>query len=396
MRLGFAAAAIATLVALTSCGTGSVKSAPDSSGPAVPVTTALVVQKSIPVDLQAVGNVAAYSTITVKARIGGELTKVFFQEGDSVKQGDPLFLIDPRPYEEAVRQAQANLDRDISRLNEAEANLKRDRAQEKYAREQASRYLKLHSEGVISKEQTDQTQTDADVRAEAVRADEAAIKTAKASIQADQAALEDAKLQLSYCSIRSPIDGRTGNLLVKQGNLVKANDVDLVTINQIHPIYVTFSVPEKELPSIKRYMAARKLTVFASAPTEPLQERGVLTFIDNAVDVTTGTIQLKGTFANEDGKLWPGQFVNVVLRLTEKPNALVVPVEAVQTGQKGNFIYVVKPDSTVEFRPVVTGIKTGSEIAIEQGVRVEEVVVTEGQFRLAPGTKVQAKAPLGS
>jgi multidrug efflux system membrane fusion protein len=386
MRLGFAAAAIATLVALTSCGTGSVKSAPDSSGPAVPVTTALVVQKSIPVDLQAVGNVAAYSTITVKARIGGELTKVFFQEGDSVKQGDPLFLIDPRPYEEAVRQAQANLDRDISRLNEAEANLKRDRAQEKYAREQAARYLKLHSEGVISKEQTDQTQTDADVRAEAVRADEAAIKTAKASIQADQAALEDAKLQLSYCSIRSPIDGRTGNLLVKRGNLVKANDVDLVTINQIHPIYVTFSVPEKELPSIKRYMAARKLTVFASAPTEPLQERGVLTFIDNAVDVTTGTIQLKGTFATEDGKL----------RLTEKPNALVVPVEAVQTGQKGNFIYVVKPDSTVEFRPVVTGIKTGSEIAIEQGVRVEEVVVTEGQFRLAPGTKVQAKAPLGS
>lgn len=389
-------AAVAVLVpVLAGCNAPSVESA-DSRTAVPPVKSAPALRKEVPVDINAVGNVEAYSTIAVKARIGGELTKVYFQEGDDVKKDQLLFLIDPRPYEEAVRQAKANLARNQALLNQAEANLKRDIAQERYARDQAARYRKLLAEGVFSKEQTEQMETDADARAEAVRADQAAIESSRAAIAADQSALDNATLQLSYCSIRSPVDGRTGDLAIKQGNLVKATDVDLVTINQIHPVYVTFSVPEKELPAIKKYMAGRSLAVFASAPGEPARERGTLTFIDNAVDVATGTIKLKGSFNNEHGRLWPGQFVNVALRLTTKPSAVVVPVEAVQTGQDNNYVYVVKPDSTVELRPVTPGFRVGQEMTIERGLQPGETVVTEGQLRLAPGMTVRTEAASGS
>jgi multidrug efflux system membrane fusion protein len=332
----------------------------------------------------------------VKAQVGGELVKVQFREGDYVREGDLLFVVDPRPFDEAIRQAKANLERDAAMLGQAEANLQRDLAQEKFAREQAARYEKLFREGVMSKEQSDQFRTEADVRAQAVRADQAAIVSARAAMAADEAALSNAQLQRGYCMIRSPIGGRTGDLMVKQGNLVKANDVELVTINQVQPILVTFSVPEKDLPAIKQRISARKLLVLVNPAAAPDQvDEGNLTFIDNAVDATTGAIKLKATFKNPRSRLWPGQFVNVVLRLDTVPDAVVVPAFAIQTSQTGEYVYVVKPDMTAEMRPVTTGLRVGQEIVIERGLKTGETVVTEGQLRLAPGMRVRTRQAQG-
>ncbi len=386
---------ITAVALLAGCSNSSIPKRPPRPQAAM-VTTVQSVEKTMPVDIRIVGTVEAYTTIRVKAQVGGELMKVQFREGDNVHEGDLLFVIDPRPFDEAVRQAKANLERDTAMLRQAEANLQRDLAQEKFAREQAGRYQKLFREGVMSKEQTDQFMTDADVRAQSVRADQAAIESARGSITADEAALSSAQLQWSYCTIRSPISGRTGDLMVKQGNLVKANDVDLVTIHQIQPILVTFSVPEKELPAIKERMASRKLSVLVNPADAPDQvDGGDLTFIDNAVDTSTGTIKLKAIFKNTRRSLWPGQFVNVVLRLDIVPNAVVVPVIAIQTSQTGEYVYVVKPDMTAEMRPVTTGLRVRQEIVIEKGLKTGEAVVTEGQLRLAPGMKVRTRQPQG-
>lgn len=358
---------------------------------AVPVTTTAVVRKDVPIEIQAIGNVEAYSTITVKAQVGGQLTSVYFHEGDFVKAGDLLFTIDQRPLEAQLQQMEANVARDTAQLGQAQANLARDVAQAQYAAAQAARYAKLFSEGIISKEQSDQYSTNADAVAQAVSADKAAIESARASMVASKAAVENARVQLSYTNIRSPLDGRTGNLNVKQGNVVAANSMDLMTINQVQPIYVTFAVPEAHLPDIKKYMAHGQLPVVAAPENAEAQERGTLTFVDNAVDPTTGTIKLKGTFPNPERRLWPGQFVRVTLRLTTQPNALTVPNQAVQTGQDGPFVYVVKQDRTVEVRPVVPGARVNEDLVIDKGLELGETVVTEGQLRLAPGSKVQMK-----
>jgi multidrug efflux system membrane fusion protein len=341
--------------------------------------------KDVPVEIQVIGNVEAYSTIAVKAQVGGEITAVHFREGDFVKKNDVLFEIDRRPLEASLNQAVANLSRDQAALGQAQANLAKDSAQAKYAQSQATRYAELAQGGIVSKDQAEQLRANSDAVAQAVVADQAAIESAKAAIGAGQAAVEQVKVQLGYTTIRSPIDGRTGNLAVKAGNVVMANSVDLMTINQVEPIYVTFSVPEAQLNSIKGYMAGQKLAVRAKPQDEAsAEETGTLTFIDNAVDPTTGTIKLKGTFTNNDHKLWPGQFVRVTLRLTTQANAVVVPNEAVQAGQNGQFIYVVKPDRTVDARPVTTGQRIDQDLVIQQGLQAGEVVVTEGQLRLAP------------
>ncbi len=357
---------------------------------AAPVVVATAVQKSVPVEIAAVGNVEAYSTISVRGQVSGQLTKVYFHEGDFVKKGDLLFEIDPRPLEAAVKQAEATLARDTAALHQYEANLARDMANERYAKSQAERYGTLFRDGVMSKDQMEQTSSAADALSQAVAADRAAIESAKADIAAARATLENARVQLSYTQIRSPIDGRTGNLTVKQGNVITAGSTELMTVNQVQPIYVTFSVPEMHLPAIKRYMAQGRLQVMARAQENDAQpEVGYLTFIDNAVDPSTGTIKLKGTFANPERRLWPGQFVRVTLRLTTKDDAIVIPNQAVQTGQDGTFVYVVKPDRTVESRPVTTGGRVDQDLVIEKGLRAGEVVVTEGQLRLAPGSRVQ-------
>ena len=359
---------------------------------ATPVTTAVVIEKPMPVDLRVVGGVESMTAVRVKSLVAGQLVKVLFQEGQDVRAGDLLFQIDPRPFDEAIRQAEANAARDTALLRQAEANLKRDAAQEKFSRDQAARYQQLFAAGVMSREQAEQYKSDADARGEAVGADQAAIDSARAAIRVDVSNLESAKLQREYCDIRSPSEGRTGDLAAKEGNLVRAGDAELVTINQIHPIYVTFSVPENRLPDVKKYMAVGKLTVLASLSSNLDQpETGVLTFVDNKVDNTTGTIKLKGTFSNANGRLWPGQFVNVVLRLTTLPSAVVVPVRAVQMGPSGEFSYVVKPDMTAEMRPVVTGLRVGEEVVVEKGLQPGETVVTEGQLRISPGMRVQSK-----
>lgn len=359
---------------------------------AVPVVVSTVTQKDVPVEIQVIGNVEAYSTITVKAQVSGELTKVFFHEGDYVKKNDPLFTIDPRSYDAQMKQAEANLARDTAMLGQARANLARDTANEQYAKAQSDRYARLFQEGVMSREQTEQVRTSADASSQAVAADRAAIESAQAQMAATQASIDNMKVQVGYTQIHSPIDGRTGNLMVKQGNVVTANATDLMTITQVQPIYATFSVPESFLAQIKGFMDQGKLKVEATPQdTEALREVGVLTFIDNMVDANTGTIKMKGTFANGDRKLWPGQFVKVKLRLTTSQNALVVPNQAVQNGQDGQFVYVVKPDKTVEFRPVVTGARLDQELVVQKGLQPGETVVTEGQLRLAPGTKVSLR-----
>jgi len=361
------------------------------TGP-VPVVVAMVGEKTVPVNIDVIGNVEAYSTISVKAQIGGQLTLVSFHEGDFVKKGDLLFTIDPRPYEAQLNQADANLARDTAALSQAEANLARDMANEKYSRTEAGRYQKLAEQGIVSREQTDQIGASADALAQSVLADKAAIESARAQIVASKAAIENVKVQLSYTKIVSPIDGRTGNLTVKQGNIVAPNTMELMTITELEPIYVTFSVPESQLGDIKRYMAQGKLMVMATPQDDNTQkETGYLTFIDNAVDATTGTIKLKGTFQNADKKLWPGQFVRVTLQLTTRPNAVVVPNQAVQTGQDGQFVYVVKDDKTVEMRPVVTSTRVDQELVVDSGLQPGETIVTEGQLRLAPGSRVQVR-----
>jgi len=395
-----------TALALALCGCGGTgataakSDAPGGKGGGrggrggdVPVTVAHASNRDVPVEIQVIGNVEAYSAITVKAQVGGQLLGVFFKEGDFVKKGEKLFEIDQRPLEAAYNQAAANIQRDNAVLLQARANKARDEANAKYQDAQAKRYAELFQAGVISKDQAEQLRAAADASAQAVNADNAAIASAQAAVGASTATAENAKVQLGFTTIYSPINGRTGNLTVKQGNVVTANNMDLMTINQVEPIYVTFAVPENQLSGIKKYMAMGSLTVRARPQDAETgeEERGALTFVDNSVDVTTGTIKLKGTFPNTDHKLWPGQFVRVILRLTTEKNAVVVPNEAIQTGQTGPFVYVVKEDKTVESRPVVTGSRVEQDMVVSEGLATGETVVTEGQLRLAPGSKVSVK-----
>ena len=335
----------------------------------VPVVVASVEQKSVPIQLTAIGAVEAYSTVSIKPNVSGQLTGVYFKEGDYVRKGQLLFTIDKRPFVAALAQQKGNVAHDI--------------AQAENARAQAHRYGALEQAGVIAKEQAEQMTTSA-----------AALD---AAVEADKAAVENAKVQLTYCTIYSAIEGRTGNLMVKAGNMVKANDVPiLVTINQIEPIYVTFTVPEQYLQEIKQSIGRRKLAVSASLPnsTQPLG-LGSLTFLDNQVDQTTGTIKLKGTFPNRERRLWPGQFVNTALTLSTRPDAIVVPSQALQTGQNGQYVFVIKPDMTAESRPVVVSQNVGSQAVIQKGLQPGERVVTDGQLRLVPGAKVEFKSPVG-
>ena len=366
-------------------------------GADVPVSVAVAYQRDVPVEVQVIGNVEAYSTISVRAQVGGQLTKVSFHEGDYVKKNDLLFQIDPRPFQAAVDQAAANLAQAKAMLGQARAKLAQDIANQRYTQATASRYAQLFKEGVVSRDQSEQLAANADAIAQAIAADQANIDSASATIGANAAALDNAKVQLGFTEIRSPIDGRTGNLSVKEGNVVTPSSQELVTINQIEPIYVTFSVPELQLPDIKRYMAEKPLQV-RTRPQDDAQadeESGTLTFVDNAVDMTTGTIKLKGTFQNTARRLWPGQFVRVTLRLTTQSNALVVPNQAVQTGQNGSYVYVVKQDRSVESRDVVTGARVDMDTVIAKGLAPGETVVTEGQLRLVPGSHVTLRDAAG-
>jgi multidrug efflux system membrane fusion protein len=381
------------IIAFLAAGCSDNKAAPVARpAAAAPVFVSTAILKPVPIEVQAIGTVEAYTTVAVKAQIGGELTSVDFTEGADVRKGDRLFVIDPRPFESQVTQAEANLAKDKAQLEAAEANLAKDMAQEQYVRAQSKRVSELTQQGVLAKDAGEQSEAQAKAAAEAVRADRASIESMKAGIAADQAALDRARLQLEYSTIRSPIDGRTGHLMVKQGNVVKANDVDLVTINQVRPIYVSFSVPETDLPLIKKHMSAGEISVQAYLQGDSTVETGKLNFVENSVDSATGTIRLKALFDNPATQLWPGQFARVLVRLNASANSVIVPTTAVQTGQDGKFVFVVKPDMTVEARPVVIGRAVERDVVIEKGLSDGESVVVSGQLRLAPGSRVEIKS----
>ncbi len=385
------------LAVLILSGCQSRKTQAAGFAPVVPVTIAKASVQSVPLEIRVVGNVEPSSRVEVKSQIAGELMSVHFTEGQDVKPGDLLFEIDPRPYREALRQAEAAVDKDRAQLGQAQATLQRDQVQSRFAESDAGRYDALAKEGVVSKQQRDQSQTNSDVLKESIRADNAAAESAQAALVSDQAAVDSAKLNLSYCEIRSPIAGRTGNLLVHAGNLVKVNDVALVVINRITPVFVSFNVPEEHLEAIRRYSAQRRLAIQVTSRDDPgTKATGYLTVVDNTVDNQTGTIHLKGTFDNQTRVLWPGQFVNVVLTLDTAQNATVIPAEAVQAGQKGQFVYVVKADKTVEPRIVSVGRTVERRVIINKGVNPGETVVTDGQMMLFPGAHIMpVAAPQG-
>ncbi|WP_321474657.1 efflux RND transporter periplasmic adaptor subunit [uncultured Paludibaculum sp.] len=395
----WAAITLAVLtVAVAGCNRGGAASKKDGSnkkGDAVPVTLTAVAKRDVPLDLEVIGNVEAYSVISVRSQVSGPLQRVHFREGDFVSKGQVLFSIDPSPFNSALREAEANVARAEAMLGQAQATLKRDIAQSKYAGQQADRYKSLQREGIVSKEQVDQFTTAADTNNEIIRVDEASIRSAEASLVASRAQVENARIQLGYTTIRSPIDGRTGNIAVKEGNIVSSNTIELTSINQIQPIYVTFSVPESNLAEVKRFAAEGRLpvSVMPSQGEETTPEVGTLTFVDNNVDATTGTIKLKGTFPNSGRHLWPGAFVRVSLRLSTQKDALIVPAQAIQEGQEGQFVYVATDKMTVEQRPVKVGSRSGQDMVIDHGVQAGEKVVVEGQLRLAPGMKVRAREP---
>ena len=393
LRAAGAAFTLAASLLLAGCSedaTGKPSRAP--APPAVPVTAADALEKSVPLQLAAVGNAMAYTSVAIKSQVSGQIVQVHFTEGQDVAKGELLFTIDPRPFEAALRQAEAALVQRQAEGQQAVANLERDTAQLANARVQERRYRELVERELVAREQYDQFQTSLATMEATVQADHAAVANAQASARAAQALVDNAKLQLAYTTIQAPIDGRTGNVMVQVGNVVKGNDDSpIVVINQVHPIYVSFSVPEQHLGDIKKYRAEGSLRVEVRPPhqTQTLAT-GALTFINNAVDQTTATIQLKATFPNTDNALWPGQFVDVVLTLTSRA-AIVVPSQAIQAGQQGPFLFVVKADQTVESRPVVVGTRLGAETIVEQGLRAGELVVTDGQLRLVPGARVEIK-----
>jgi len=380
------ACAVACL--LTGC--SSQKAQLAGPPPPAPVSVAVATQESVPVELRAVGTVEPSATVQVKSQIAGQLMSVHFAEGADIKEGDLLFEIDPRPYREALRQAEAALARDTAQMRQAEANVARDHAQAVSLDADAARNTQLAKEGIMSQSQADQSRSAADALRESTRADQAAVENSRAAIESDKAAIDNAKLNLSYCEIRSPIAGRAGNLLVQPGNQVKVSDVALVVINKLTPIFVSFGIPQQHLPAIRANSARRKLPVQVSLQEDTSKSaRGTLAVIDNAVDTATGTIHLKATFSNENRLLWPGQFVNVALMLDTQDNVTVVPSEAVQAGQRGQMVYVVKPDQSVEPRIVTVGALVGRKVVIEKGVAPGETVVTDGQLRLFPGARVK-------
>jgi multidrug efflux system membrane fusion protein len=359
-------------------------------GGPVPVITAAVQQRDVPVEVAAIGNVEAFESVSVRSQVTGVVTEVKFREGDFVKKGDQLFTIDPRPYQALLEQARANLTRDEALLAQSQAQLARDQAQSDYLQQTVQRNAELAERGILSKDMLQQSQAQAAANVAAVKADQAAVESARAQLGAQQAAVDTAAVQLTYTVIRSPINGRTGNLTMKPGNLATANTTELTTIAQVEPVYVTFAVPATRLAAIRNHDTRDPLTVSALPQDEnSTPASGALAFVDNTVDTTTDTIKLKARFDNTDHRLWPGEFARVTLRLSTLSNALVVSSEAVQTGQEGPFVFVVKSDSTVEQRAVTITQRVNDDVVIGQGLKPGETVVTEGQLRLEPGSRIQ-------
>ena len=373
---------VALLMALLACGyffrdslfpgTPETRSARPPTGQQVVADVA--VEIPAPIQITAIGSVQSIATVMIKSRVDGEIAQVHFEEGQEVKEGDLLFSLDSRAFRAQLALSEVNLERDRAQLQHAQAELKRQ--------------TELATRGIASAQELEDVQT--------------AVAVIDAAIRATEAAIENARVNLNYTTIRSPIDGKTGSVIFKRGNLVKSNDTSqqampLVTITQLQPIYVTFTVPERHLADIRAAMAAESLPVVVTIPNQPQQAiTGALTFVDNQVDVATGTISLKAKYANDDKRLWPGQFVNVILTLGTQANAVVVPSVAIQIGQNGPYVFVVKQDSTVELRLVRVNRTVGNKTVIDEGAKAGERIVTDGQLRLSNGTRVIVQQPEGT
>ena len=425
-RLGLAIAGLLVLATAGFFGIRSFTAKPaDQAGrnsreQITPVTVATVMQKTVPVQLQTIGTVQAGSTVSITPQVGGRITGVYFKKGQDIRKGDLLFTIDDRTQTASIQQAQgtvavsqsqvqqarAALARDLGLVRQAEATLAKDQAQAKFAQAQSDRYNNLYKQGAISQDQAQQYATNSQVfestlqsdreaianAQEVVKGDQAAIETAQAVVSANGGALQSSQVQSSFTKIYAPIDGRAGNVLVTEGNVVQANSTNpLVTIAQIRPIQVSFSVPESNLPEIQKHTENGKLKVSVTFAGSNTPVQGTLSFVNNTVDNTTGTIQLIGDFDNAQGNLFPGQFVNTTLTLTQEPNAIVVPAQAVQNGPNGQFVFVVKSDSTVENVPVTVSNSIGGLNVVQKGLQPGDRVVIDGQANLVTGSKIRAK-----
>src|ERR1022692_1214213 len=369
LRLSMLLFPLAAVLLVSGC-TNKAQQMGGGSGrrPPAPVVVAGVEQLDIPVQIKAIGNVEAYQTVQIRSQVNGKIQKIFFKEGEDVHQGQPLFQLDKRPF-------QADLEKAIGQM-------KHDQAQAENSRIQADRYSGLETQGIVSREQAEQFRTQAKADASAV--------------EADKANVEAARVQLQYTDIIAPIDARTSSLMINLGNLVKANDTPyLLQLNQVTPIYVTFSVPEANLDRVRHRFSSGQLKVqaYPKGQTDSPAE-GRLTFIDNGVDTTTGTLKLKGTFPNGDRRLWPGEFVDVALVLSTQKNVVVVPTKAIQSGQQGEYVYVVRTDSTAESRPVKTAGAYQNVTLIADGLKPGEQVIVNGQLRVAPNAKVVVQSTL--
>jgi multidrug efflux system membrane fusion protein len=358
--------------------------------PPAPVMVAAAVTQDVPVYLDQIGKCAAREVVEIRPQVSGRITNIHFADGADIKKGDLLFTIDPRPFQASLHQAEANLARDLALKKQAEASLARDKAQAKLGEAQAQRYAQLNRQGVVSNEQSEQMQTNAEALMATVAADEAGVRNTEEAIKADEAAIENAKLQLSYCFIHSPIDGRAGQRLVDVGNLAALGvGTPLLVIQRLDPIYADFTISQNDLSAVQRNMSQGALKAEVRLPDEADKPVvGNLTFVDNAVKEATGTVNLRATIANGDRRFWPGRFVNVRLVLSVLRGAVLIPATAPQMSAKGQFVYVIKNDSTAEMRTVTVGQRQGEMVVVEKGIAPGEKVVVNGQLGVTPGGKV--------
>jgi multidrug efflux system membrane fusion protein len=373
--------------------------APEVTPPPPPATVRAIsaTTADVPLEIAAIGNVEAISSVDVKARLTAPVLQVHFSEGQDVKQGQILFSLDAEPVNRQLTEIEANIAKDLATEKQAEANLARDQVTANNLNSIATRSAGLLKDGILSREQADQAAANAEAAKAALEADRAALESARAAEKANRARLHQIRLQLDYTKVYAPITGRAGSIAIKQGGLARENDNTLVTILQTTPIYVSFPVPENLLPQIRRYNASKPLAITATSADSKIAI-GTLQFIDNSVDTTTGTIRLKASFNNAERALWPGQFVNVRARLSVEQNRIVISSQTVQTGPQGKYVWVLNPaDSTVSIRLVkVLRIYTPAgdteKAVIGEGLKQGESVISEGQLRLAPGAKVRLLA----
>jgi membrane fusion protein, multidrug efflux system len=388
---GLALTAVLTFVVFTSA--CQKKEQPDVQRPPASVTLASAVSQDVPVYLDAIGKTVAREVVSIEPQVSGRILKIHFADGADVKKGDLLFTIDPQPFEVALQQARASLDRSTSLKRQAEANLAKDIAQAKTGEVERGRYEQLVEQGVVSKSQYDQVRTNSEALDATVSADRAAVKSAEQQMKVDEATIANAQVQLAYCYIRSPIDGRTGERLVDIGNVVNPGNVgkstSLLVIQRVDPIYADFTIPQDQLSDVQRNMSQGNLKAEVRLPDDPNNpSTGNLTFLDNAVQNTTGTVNLRATIDNHDRKFWPGRFVNIRLVLNTIRSAVLIPAAAPQMSANGQFVYVVGDDLTAQLRTIATGQKQGDQVVITQGLQSGERVVVQGQVAVIPGAKV--------